>query len=63
LSAKGQRGTLTPKELQHYRKLAQQAEQLDGARTAALAELVRRWGKPASVVMEAIGWKGYKDGT
>jgi hypothetical protein len=39
LSAKSQRGTLSPKEQQLYRALSQQAEQLDGARMAAL----RNW--------------------
>ena len=63
LIAKSQRGTLTAKELQRYCDLAQRAEQLDSARTAALAELVRRWGKPVDVVMEAIAWKVAKDGT
>src|SRR5262249_54912746 len=58
LIAKSQRGTLSPKEQQLYRTLAQQAEQLDGARTAALAELVRRRGKPVRVVMDEIGWQG-----
>jgi hypothetical protein len=63
LNAKSQRGVLTAKELQIYRDLAQRAEQLDGTRLAALAELVRRWDKPVGVVMAAIGWKGAEDGT
>jgi hypothetical protein len=45
LIAKSQSGTLSQKELQLYRELAQQAEQISAARTAALAELVRRRGK------------------
>jgi hypothetical protein len=55
LIAKSERG-LSAKELSSYRDLARQAQQLDVARLTALAELVRRWRKPASVVKEEIGW-------
>src|SRR5262249_8611816 len=40
LMAKSERGTLTPKELNEYRALAQRAEQLNVTRVEALAELV-----------------------
>lgn len=62
LIAKSERGTLIPKELEEYRSLVQQAEQLNGQRVEALVELVRRRGKPVRVVMQEIGWKGGDDG-
>jgi hypothetical protein len=62
LIARSEAGSLSASERHLYRNLAQQAEQLDGARTAALAELVRRRGKPVRVVMEEIGWQGTPDG-
>lgn len=55
LIAKSEHGTLTPKELEIYRSLAQQAERLNVTRLEALAELVRRRGKPARIVMQEIG--------
>ena len=63
LIAKSERGTLTPKELDAYRTLAQQAEKLNVARMEALAELVQRRGQPAHVVMDDIGWECSADGT
>jgi GH35 family endo-1,4-beta-xylanase len=63
LTAKSEQGTLTPKELAKYRVLARRAEQLNVERAEALAELVRRRGQPARVVMEEIGWEGSADGT
>ena len=62
LMAKSERGTLTPKELDEYRTLAQRTEQLNVTRVDALAELVRRQGQPVNIVMEAIGWKNGEDG-
>ena len=62
LIAKSECGTLTPKELGAYRALAQQAEQLNVTRMEALAELVRRRGQPAHIVMDDIGWKCGEDG-
>jgi hypothetical protein len=62
LIAKSERGTLTPKELDEYRALAQRAEQLNVMRVEALAELVRQQGQPVNVVMEAIGWESGEDG-
>jgi hypothetical protein len=62
LIAKSERGTLSPRELEEYRALAQQAEQLNGVRVEALAELARRRGRPAHVVMREIGWEGRGDG-
>ena len=63
LIAKSERGTLTPKELDEYRILAQRAEQLNVTRVEALAELVRRQGKPMHMVMAEIGWESGEDGT
>lgn len=57
LIAKSERGTLTPKGLDAYRALAQQAEQLNVARMEALAELVQRRGQPTHIVMDDIGWE------
>ncbi len=62
LTAKSERGTLTSKELQAYHALAQQAERVNATRVEALAELVRRRGRPVRQVMEEIGWKGGEDG-
>jgi hypothetical protein len=63
LIAKSERGTLTPKELDEYGVLAQRAEQLNVTRVEALAELVRRQGKPMHMVMAEIGWESGADGT
>lgn len=62
LMAKSERGTLTPKELDEYRALAQQAERLNVTRVEALAELVRRRGEPVRALMQEIGWEGGDDG-
>jgi hypothetical protein len=62
LIAKSERGTLTPKEVDEYRALVQRAERLDVTRVEALAELVRRRGKPARVIMKEIAWKSGADG-
>jgi hypothetical protein len=62
LIAKSERGTLTTKELDTYRMLAQQAEQLNIRRVEALAELVQRRGKSPRVIMEDIGWESGTDG-
>ena len=61
--AKSEQGTLTPKELAQYRMLAQRAERLNVERAEALAELVRRRGKPLRVVIEEIGSEGRADGS
>ena len=37
-------------------------EQINLMRAEALAELVRRRGKPAAVVLEEIGWEAGADG-
>lgn len=63
LIARSERGTLTPKELDDYRTLAQQAERLNVTRVEALAELVQRRGKPVRVIMKEIGWESGEDGT
>lgn len=62
LLAKSERGTLTPKEVDEYRTLVQRVERLNVTRVEALAELVRRQGKPARVIMKEIGWKSGADG-
>jgi hypothetical protein len=62
LMAKSENGTLTSKELAQYRVLARRAERLNAKRAEALAELVRRRGQPARVVMEEIGWEDDADG-
>jgi hypothetical protein len=61
LGRKSERGTLTPQELEKYRSLARQAEQLNVKQIEALSELARRRGKPLRVVMKEIGWKGGED--
>ena len=63
LIAKSERGTLTPKELDAYRTLAQHVEQLNVTRTAALAVLVQRRGQPVQAVMQDIGWTQGENGT
>jgi hypothetical protein len=62
LIAKSERGTLTEAELAEYRSLGEKAERINVTRVEALAELVRRRGKPARVVMKEIGWKGSDNG-
>lgn len=62
LCAKSERGTLTPKELDEYRTLAQRAQRLDVTRVEALAELVRLKGESVSDVMEEIGWEDKSNG-
>lgn len=62
LITKSERGTLTPKELEEYRVLGQQAEQLDVKRVEALAELVKRRRKPAHVIRKEIEWESGKNG-
>ena len=55
LIAKSERGMLTPKELEVYRSLAQKAERISVKRVEALAELVKRRGRPMRVIMREIG--------
>ncbi|MCI0488214.1 MAG: hypothetical protein L0229_16625 [Blastocatellia bacterium] len=62
LIAKSERGTLTEKEMDQYRILAERAEQIDLKRVEALAELARRRGKPARIVMREIGSTGGGNG-
>jgi hypothetical protein len=62
LIAKSERGTLTPKEVEQYRALAQHAERLTVKRVEALTELAQRWGKPVDVVMKEIGWESGEGG-
>lgn len=58
LIAKSEQGTLTAKELAEYRSLALWAQKLDVTRLEALAELARRRGKPARIIMKEIDWEG-----
>jgi hypothetical protein len=62
LIAKSERDTLSARELADYQVLAQRAQRLDVERVEALAELVRRRGKPLAVVLKEIGWEGGRDG-
>lgn len=62
LISKSEQGTLTPKELNEYRSLAQQAEQVDVTRAAALAELIRRRSQHAPIVRAETGAEGDADG-
>jgi hypothetical protein len=62
LITKSERGMLTPKELEQYRALAQQAERFNITRVEALAELVQRRGQPVRVVMKEIGWESREGG-
>lgn len=62
LMAKSERGTLTSKEIEEYRSLARQAEQLDVKRAGALVELARQRGKPVRIVMQEIGWESGENG-
>jgi crotonobetainyl-CoA:carnitine CoA-transferase CaiB-like acyl-CoA transferase len=57
LAQKSERGTLTETDLEAYRALAQQAEELDFRRTKALVELVKLKGKSVYAVMKEIGWE------
>lgn len=61
LARKSEQGLLSAKELEEYRALAQQAEQMNAQRVEAVAKLARRWGKPVSAVMREIGWREGKD--
>jgi hypothetical protein len=54
LAAKSERGQLTPKELAHYRALAEEAQRIDAARAEALAELARRRGPAVQAGREAL---------
>jgi hypothetical protein len=62
LIAKSERGTLTPKELEEYRDLGKQTEQLNVKRVEALAELAKRRKKPVRVIMNEIGWESGENG-
>lgn len=57
LVRKSEQGQLTRQEQAVYRELARQAERVNVQRVQALAELIRRRGKPMRVIMEEIGWK------
>jgi hypothetical protein len=63
LGRKSERGTLSSKEWDEYRSLAQQSEQLDVRRVEALAKLAQRRGKPVPVIMKEIGWRSGNDDT
>ena len=61
LQTKSETSTLTESEWAEYRDLAKQAEQIAVLRVTALAELVRRRGKPAPEVMKEIGWRANRN--
>ncbi|MBV9126283.1 MAG: hypothetical protein JO112_23280 [Planctomycetes bacterium] len=61
LIARSERGQLTPKEVNDYRSLAQEAQRLDAARALALAELARRWGRPVQAIQAEINAEGPTD--
>jgi hypothetical protein len=60
LVRKSEQGQLTRQEQAEYRELARQAERVNVHRVQALAELVRRRGKPVREIMQEVGWE---DGT
>jgi len=62
LVEKSEAGELTKPDRQVYLQLATLAEQVSVERVRALAELVRRWHKPMTAVMEQIGWDGNRHG-
>ena len=62
LAEKSERGLLKANELEEYRRLSQQAEQLDAQRVEALAKLAHRWGKPIHVVMREMGRREGENG-
>jgi hypothetical protein len=62
LIVRSERGTLTPSQLTEYKSLAQEVQRLDAARTQAIAELARRWGKSLRAVKAEIGCESGRDG-
>jgi hypothetical protein len=63
LIARSERGTLTPSQLTEYQSLAQEVQRLNAARTQAIAELARCWGKSVRTVKAEIGCEGARDGS
>ena len=57
LVRKSEQGQLTRQEQAEYRELARQAERINVHRVQALAELVRRRGKPVREIMQEFGWE------
>lgn len=62
LAGKSERGLLKANELEEYRRLSQQAEQLNAQRVEALAKLARRWEKPIHIVMREMGRREGENG-
>jgi hypothetical protein len=62
LVANSEQGLLSAADHEQYLSLARRAEQLDVKRALALAELARRWKKPAQSVMREIGWEPRRHG-
>jgi hypothetical protein len=58
LMARSERGQLTPRELADYKSLAQEAQRIDAARAAALAELAQRRGQSVQTLKAEIDRKG-----
>jgi hypothetical protein len=63
LVARSEGGRLTRDELAEYQALAQTVQQLDAARTKALAALARLRGKSMRAVKAEITRNGGTDGT
>ncbi len=55
LAVKSERGLLKTHELEEYRQLSRQAEQLNAQRIEALTKLAHRWRKPLHLVMREMG--------
>ena len=62
LSARSERGQLTPQQLSDYQSLAQEAQRLDAARAEALATLARHQGRSVQAVKAALQREGRTDG-
>jgi hypothetical protein len=63
LIARSERGQLTPRELADYKSLAQEAQRIDAARAAALAEQAHRRGQSVQAVKAEIDHKGRTNDT
>jgi hypothetical protein len=62
LSARSERGQLTPRQLAEYQSLAQEAERIDAVRLEALVELARLRNQSVQAVKAEIDREGRTDG-